>query len=136
MAMLFITPNVGGSSALAVKVAIDGGLSRNIEQMEDVARSVAGSLLVTQMASDPDYRETVPCQTVPISETEAEALVDAIRSAAFHFVAIDTTTADPMDTPIRTTPTTFECHAVIRSITPITVPGERLWVVSFDLIES
>jgi hypothetical protein len=129
--MLAVSPGV------TIPVFVDGGLDRNIEQMEDVGRSVGGTLLITQTGSTAGaFKEMVSCRTPPLTEAAATTAIAALRAAALLHVAIDTNTQLPADTPMRSGLTTFMVHPVIKSITPITAGGNRRWVITFDLLEN
>lgn len=107
-----------------VRLSLASGVGSSIEDLSDRARSVAGSLLITQLSGTAGAaKETLRCQTVPLSTADRDTLVTALRSAAIHAVTGDIGARN--------------AAAVITSINPVTLPGPtRRWVVSFDLIDS
>jgi hypothetical protein len=117
MAMLVI-------DGLTVNCSINGGIGSRVESLEDIDRSIAGSILRTQMSSTAlASKEILSCRTIPLTTADRNTLVTKLQSAATLPVTGDIG------------PRTVA--AVITSKTPMTVAGGvRRWIVSFDLIEA
>lgn len=116
MAMLVI-------DGLTVNVALNGGLASRVEDLTDRARSIAGTLLITQLSGTvAASKDNLSCTTVPLTTTDLDTLLTKLRSAAILPVTGDIGARD--------------VSAIITAITPMTVAGlERRWVVSFELIQ-
>lgn len=148
---------------LTVNCTLSGGVSSRVEALEDMARSIAGTLLRTQLSSTAlASKETLTCTTIPYSTADRDTLITKLESAATLSIAGDigaracaavVTSIQPMLLPTprpaqpansfwTTSPTTGHAAPGVTGWFDSTTGAllvawapERRWIVSFDLIE-
>lgn len=106
-----------------VLCSIDGGIANRVENLEEIERSIAGTLLRTQMSSTAGAsKQNVTCRTIPYSTADRDTLIGVLQGAALLTITGDIGS--------------FEAAAVINAIMPVTFSGGvRKWVITFDLVE-